>query len=558
MINLKFRSKVTFALSLIIILSVALGTWYYRSQQNSTESTDAVIETPKPQGKNIKALNYSQLKIKTAANIYQPKIQKKLHHQVQALEKKKNYSFNHMLILANPYLTDTTSLYLHFKTKQPVKISYRVKSGKKISTFKRTLYNPNGTYAKKHSYQLIGLIGGHKNQITITATTKAGTKTTKTFTYHAPQLVGKEANRLKVKNGSSTQKLTSGLYAFIGDKNLTQRATYLVDNDGYIRGEIPLIGYNSLRLVQRGNYLYFAVNNDQIVKMDRLGRIIKSYSTKKSGYEIHHDFAVDSSGNLISLATSLQAKKREKRVEDQIIKISGQTGKVTRLLDFKKLMPALYKKATSLETETSNKGYHDVIHANTIQLLNDNQILISSRETSTIMKISDLETKPKLDYLIADSSVWQGIDNYSNLLLKKETNFVSQAGQHSVTYTPTSQKGIYYLEMLNNNSAIMNSRPSFKWTNYPGTGKSSYYYKYLVNENTGSYKLVSKIAVPYSPFIGSVQAKNQHVIIDSGMTGTVFEYDANGKLIRSFTTTGKTKFLYRVYKYDFDHFYFHG
>ncbi|WP_010580742.1 aryl-sulfate sulfotransferase, partial [Liquorilactobacillus vini] len=124
-------------------------------------------------------------------------------------------------------------------------------------------------------------------------------------------------------------------------------------------------------------------------------------------------------------------------------------------------------KATSLETETSNKGYHDVIHANTIQLLNDNQILISSRETSTIMKISDLETKPKLDYLIADSSVWQGIDNYSNLLLKKETNFVSQAGQHSVTYTPTSQKGIYYLEMFNNNSAIMNSRPSFKWTNYP-------------------------------------------------------------------------------------------
>ncbi|KRM83361.1 hypothetical protein FD21_GL000254 [Liquorilactobacillus vini DSM 20605] len=108
-----------------------------------------------------------------------------------------------------------------------------------------------------------------------------------------------------------------------------------------------------------------------------------------------------------------------------------------------------------------------MIHANTIQLLNDNQILISSRETSTIMKISDLETKPKLDYLIADSSVWQGIDNYSNLLLKKETNFVSQAGQHSVTYTPTSQKGIYYLEMFNNNSAIMNSRPSFKWTNYP-------------------------------------------------------------------------------------------
>lgn len=568
MVDLKFSKKIiSIVSSIFVVILIATSAIWYRhnqSQQNkSTTKQEQILKTPKAQGKQIVALNYSKLKIKTAADIYQQKVQNNLHQQVKKLEKKKNYSFKNMLILANPYLTSTTSLYLHFKTKQPAKISYRVNSGKKIPVFKRTLYNPNGTYAKNHSYQLIGLISGQKNKITITATSKNGSKTTKTFTYKAPQLTGKEANHLKVNTGSSKQKLSSGLYAFLGDQNLKQRATYFVDNDGYVRAETPIINYNSLRLVQHNDQLYFAVNSNQIVKINRLGRMLKSYSTANQGYLIHHDFAVDNSGNIISLATSLKAKKQEKRVDDQVIKISNRTGKITRLIDFKELMPDLYKKAKSIETMSTNKGYHDVIHANTIQLLNHDQILISSRETSTIMKISDFETKPKLDYFISDDSVWKGISNYSNLVLKKENNFISQAGQHSVTYIPTSQSGVYYLEMFNNNSAIMHSRLSFKWKNYSGTGGYSVskkyhssYYKYLVNENTGSYQLVKKIKVPYSPFVGSVQSKDGNVIIDSGMNSKVLEYDQNGKLIKSFSTKGKVKFLYRVYKYDFENFYF--
>ena len=147
--------------------------------------------------------------------------------------------------------------------------------------------------------------------------------------------------------------------------------------------------------------------------------------------------------------------------------------------------------------------------------------------------------------------------------MNKVGNFTSQAGQHSVTYIPTETAGVYYLEMFNNNSAIMNSRTNFSWANYPNSGGAtasndyqSSYYKYLVNENTGSYQLVKKISLPYSPFISSVQTKDNNVVTDSGMTATFAEYDADGKLIQSFETTGSTKFIYRVYKYDFNNFYF--
>ena len=182
----------------------------------------------------------------------------------------------------------------------------------------------------------------------------------------------------------------------------------MVDNDGYIRAEIPTINYNSLRLIQTNNKLYLAVDDDQLVTLDRLGQVVQSYSLKDTNFKLHHDFVVDSQGNIIALATDTKLKASEKRVEDQIIKIDATSGQVSRLLDFKDLLGDLYKTATGIETLTNNKGYRDVIHANTIQLTKDDQVIISSRETSTIMKISNLTSQPKLDYFISAPALSRG------------------------------------------------------------------------------------------------------------------------------------------------------
>lgn len=559
--NLQLKRKLFLLVFGLAVVTLTTSLIFVK-QKASSNATSSETILPVANGQTVTTLDYSDLNIKSVSDIYQTATQTKIAQEIKQLEASKTYSFDKMLVLANPYLTNTTSLYLHFSTTKATKVSYTIKSNG-TSTFSQTLYNPNGTYAKNHTYQLIGLIAGQENTITITATDQNGQKETKTFTYTPNKLRGSDQNQLKVTKGTSKTKLSSGLYAVIGDKSLKTRNTYLVDNDGYIRAEIPTINYNSLRLIQTNNKLYLAVDDDQLVTLDRLGQVVQSYSLKDTNFKLHHDFAVDSQGNIIALATDTKLKASEKRVEDQIIKIDATSGQVSRLLDFKDLLGDLYKTATGIETLTNNKGYRDVIHANTIQLTKDDQVIISSRETSTIMKISNLTSQPKLDYFISDSSVWQGVGTYSNLLLNKVGNFTSQAGQHSVTYIPTETAGGYYLEMFNNNSAIMNSRTNFSWANYPNSGGAtasndyqSSYYKYLVNENTGSYQLVKKISLPYSPFISSVQTKDNNVVTDSGMTATFAEYDADGKLIQSFETTGSTKFIYRVYKYDFNNFYF--
>ena len=559
--NLQLKRKLFLLVFGLAVVTLTTSLIFVK-QKASSNATSSETILPVANGQTVTTLDYSDLNIKSVSDIYQTATQTKIAQKIKQLEASQTYSFDKMLVLANPYLTNTTGLYLHFSTTKATKISYTVKS-KGTSTFSQTLYNPNGTYAKNHTYQLIGLIAGQENTITITATDQNGQKETKTFTYTPNKLRGSKQNQLKVTKGTSKTKLSTGLYTVIGDKSLKTRNTYLVDNDGYIRAEIPTINYNSLCLIQTNNKLYLAVDDDQLVTLDRLGQVVQSYSLKDTNFKLHHDFAVDSQGNIIALATDTKLKASEKRVEDQIIKIDGTSGQVSRLLDFKDLLGDLYKTATGIETLTNNKGYRDVIHANTIQLTKDDQVIISSRETSTIMKISNLTSQPKLDYFISDSSVWQGVGTYSNLLLNKVGNFTSQAGQHSVTYIPTETAGVYYLEMFNNNSAIMNSRTNFSWANYPNSGGAtasndyqSSYYKYLVNENTGSYQLVKKISLPYSPFISSVQTKDNNVVTDSGMTATFAEYDADGKLIQSFETTGSTKFIYRVYKYDFNNFYF--
>lgn len=559
--NLQLKRKLFLLVFGLAVVTLTTSLIFVK-QKASSNATSSETILPVANGQTVTTLDYSDLNIKSVSDIYQTATQTKIAQKIKQLEASQTYSFDKMLVLANPYLTNTTGLYLHFSTTKATKISYTVKS-KGTSTFSQALYNPNGTYAKNHTYQLIGLIAGQENTITITATDQNGQKETKTFTYTPNKLRGSKQNQLKVTKGTSKTKLSTGLYTVIGDKSLKTRNTYLVDNDGYIRAEIPTINYNSLCLIQTNNKLYLAVDDDQLVTLDRLGQVVQSYSLKDTNFKLHHDFAVDSQGNIIALATDTKLKASEKRVEDQIIKIDGTSGKVSRLLDFKDLLGDLYKTATGIETLTNNKGYRDVIHANTIQLTKDDQVIISSRETSTIMKISNLTSQPKLDYFISDSSVWQGVGTYSNLLLNKVGNFTSQAGQHSVTYIPTETAGVYYLEMFNNNSAIMNSRTNFSWSNYPNSGGAtasndyqSSYYKYLVNENTGSYQLVKKISLPYSPFISSVQTKDNNVVTDSGMTATFAEYDADGKLIQSFETTGSTKFIYRVYKYDLNNFYF--
>lgn len=209
------------------------------------------------------------------------------------------------------------------------------------------------------------------------------------------------------------------------------------------------------------------------------------------------------------------------------------------------------------------------MHINTLQWLEDGSVILSSRETSTIIKINDLETNPSIDYLIGEESFWSDTE-YADYLLMPTSEFSNTGGQHSVTYMrdDSLEDGQYYLYLFNNNYGVSTTRSDYDWTQIEGIETKlategdteidsvSYFYQYLVDENEGTYSLVQSFEIPYSGIVSSVQRVDDYIITDSGMQGVLGIYDAQGNLLKQYKSMLNKKYIYRIDYYDFDGFYF--
>lgn len=419
----------------------------------------------------------------------------------------------------------------------------------------------NEEYATSHQYQIIGCIPNVDNLITLTATTQDGQQQQMQFHYTPPKLSTTSEMNYQLSKQESDESLSEGLFAVIGNQ-AGEKATYLVDNDGYIRAEMPIVNYNSMRLVFNDQQeMFMAVSDSKIVKLNALGQVKQVLDLANTDYLIHHDYILNDKNQLIALATSKTAKKQAGYVEDRIITIDLSTQEVTEIANFEELLPDLYQKATGIEEHSNNKGYLDPVHINSLQLTDNQQLLVSSRETSTILALKpDEQGIYQVEYMMGDEAIWQGVGECAQLLLEKEGSFTSQYGQHSITHETAEDlsAGQYYLSLFNNNSTIMDSRTDISLAEIADktAGKTSKYMKYLVDEKTNSYKLVESFDVPYSAYVSSVQNYQNHIIVDSGQQATFAEYTNSGKLIQRFTQKTDTKYLYRVYKYDFKNYYF--
>ena len=510
-------------------------------------------------GSTIHILNYSDLAIEKMADVYQLSTQEKIQEQLLQLIESQTATFTQPLIVSNPFLTNTTGLYLAFSTDEAVKISYRI-DAQGYPSFEKNL-KQNEEYATSHQYQIIGCIPNVDNLITLTATTQDGQQQQMQFHYTPPKLSTTSEMNYQLSKQESDESLSEGLFAVIG--NLAgEKATYLVDNDGYIRAEMPIVNYNSMRLVFNNQQeMFMAVSDSKIVKLNALGQVKQVLDLANTDYLIHHDYILNDKNQLIALATSKTAKKQAGYVEDRIITIDLSTQEVTEIANFEELLPDLYQKATGIEEHSNNKGYLDPVHINSLQLTDNQQLLVSSRETSTIIALKPDENGAyQVEYMMGDEAIWQGVGECGQLLLEKEGSFTSQYGQHSITYETAEDlsAGQYYLSFFNNNSTIMDSRIDISLAKIADktAGKTSKYMKYLVDEKTNSYKLVESFDVPYSAYVSSVQNYQNHIIVDSGQQATFAEYTSSGKMIQRFTQKTDTKYLYRVYKYDFKNYYF--
>ena len=506
-------------------------------------------------GKNIYSVSHPE-EVEIFDMVYQEVVQDKLDVLLED-----EYTFEKPLMIYNLYGTNTLGLNLYFTTNEDCEVRYTIHvDDKDIEDFSRTLSNgEDGNITTNHHYQLIGFIAGKENDVKLELLDKKGKiVATKEFTLDLSDVKVNGQQKLKVKDGDSKEELTNGLYSMLGNDSDSQDYLALYDNDGILRMETEIIGYRAHRILFKDGKMYYSISQTRIAEVNPLGQVTEIYRT--GHYDLHHDYTFDDDGNLVVLANNTKKDTEE----DCIIKIDLDTKAVTELIDFEDMFQSYVDTCTLDTTGARDEGEDglDWLHLNSLVWLDGGDVILSSRETSSILRVNNIEEDPELVYLLADKKIWEDTD-FSSYVYDKKGDFKIQAGQHSLNYEATDEDGVYYLTFFDNNYGKANSQPDFDYSklgienNNSFKGTESYYYVYKVDENKETFELVDSFDVPYSGIVSSVQPMdNGNVVIDSGTAGIFGEYDEDHKLIRQFTAKLNKYMVYRVFKYTFNDFWF--
>ena len=524
------------------------------SQLNDEDwlSENIKISKDKSLGKNIYAVS-GPSEVSAYDMIYQEVIQDKLDVLMED-----EYTFEKPLIVYNAYGTNILGVNLYFTVSEDATVSYNIHvDDKDINDFSRDLAN-NGD-ERNHSYQLIGFVPGEVNEVSLTLKDEDREEVaTKEFTVDLTDIEYNAQKKLKVKEGESKEELTDGLYTMLGNDSDGQDYLAIYDNDGILRMESEIVGYRAHRVLFKDNKMYYSISQTKIAEVNPLGQVSEIYHT--GHYDLHHDYQFDEDGNLVVLANNTKKDTEE----DCIIKIDLDTKAVTELIDFEDMFSSYVDTCTLDTTSARDEGEDglDWLHLNSLVWLDGGDVILSSRETSSILRVNNIEEDPELVYLLADERIWEDTE-FSKYVYEKEGDFKIHAGQHSLNYEETDEDGVYYLTFFDNNYGKANSQPKFDYSklgiendnSFKGT--ESYYYVYKVDENKETFELVDSFAVPYSGIVSSVQPMdNGNVVVDSGVAGIFGEYDEDHKLIKQFTAKLNKYMVYRVFKYTFNNFWF--
>lgn len=542
--------------------------------------------------KNVITREYGSLK-----EIYDIKKSAATEEMLTDIKKKGEYTTERPLWAYNPYGTNNNSLYLYFHSHGKCYCRYTISvEDKDIPDFTRTLNcGASGNISKEHEYQLIGLVPGRTNYI-ILKLYNSKDELSQTLYYKVSMPKSRTGAQLILpsQTGRSKVALQNGLYTVFQapvshKKTVTKIVTgkgrkkgktvrkkkkvvvtehrpaiLLYDNSGVLRGEIPVFRTGRNAEIIYDNLVYaYAVNG--IAQVNSLGQVVGCLDMPKT-YRQYGEFAYDGYGSIYLLADS----GRNAPKGGNVVKIELSTGEVTEALHMDEVIPAVFAKEGK---GRSGKSPKDWIGLDSIQVAGTNQLLLGSSRLSSIFKVSNVGSlMPKLDYIIADRDLWKGYKKLKKKVLSKslpegateppsETPVVnsildteqktpevfrSQFGQNALTVQRDSSlpEGQYYLEMLNNNSG----RGSAKGN------ENSYYYRYLVDENAGTYILADKERLEKNEDGGNVTPYGESYLYCISDKNTFLECDERGKLIRSYQTKQK---LYRIYKSDWKGFWFY-
>lgn len=502
---------------------------------------------------------------------YDEDVQDRLANTLLGLTQDKEYTLTAPLAVLNPFGTGSNGLYMYFQTDAPTRVTYTVHvEDEDIPDYTATVNNQGEDgYSKLQEFLLVGLVPGMENTVTLSAETKQQ-GTSYSFTIDMPEATSGYDVNLETEEGDSAQELSDGLFYAMGLGDY-YGYTFFFDNEGVLRYEMVLEGYHSDRFLwDDDGSLITCVGSQKIARLNRFGQVTQVFDLGQ--YELHHDINWGPEGTILALATDTESET----VEDQVLQIDLESGEVSHAVDFTQVFQSYYEITRPVQATDPfglwSEGEWDWLHLNSLQYdEGENSIIVSSRETSTIIKCS-LGEEPEILWMAGNPDFWEGTE-FSQYSLAQEGDFQFQYGQHDVELMPQeeisalgfapAEEGQLYLRVYDNNYYAMSSRDDFEVevpdevsisSTLEGDVNSHVYY-YLVDENAGTFTLMDSFDLPYSSLVSNAQWMGETYVVNNGVHQCFEEYDQEGTLIRQYkyqcTANG-----YRVMKDDFTGFWF--
>ena len=538
--------------------NVQVGEHQYTSEERAVSVYDASVESTISVSRIVPD-EYEE----DGFTYYDEDVQQRLGQQLMEMVGQ-GASMDAPLAVLDPFGTGSNGLLLSFQTERRSQIRYTVHTtSAELPDYTAVAQSSadGNSFSRNHCFLLIGLVPGETNEVTLEALGERGrVQQTVTFTIEMPEAVSGYANQLDTTDGDSTAALTDGLYYAMGLGDY-YGYTFFFDKDGVLRYEMVLEGFHSDRFLYTDGGLYTCVSSRKIALMSPLGQAVRVYDLGQ--YELHHDINWGPDGTILALVNDTE----QDTVMDVVISLDPATGEVSEVVDFSELMDGYYGEMTHPVPITGGSfwqaGEDDWLHLNSVQYMEkDDSILVSSRETSTIIKVSDIGGTPTLSAFIGDPAFWADTP-YADLCYAMDGDFVAQYGQHDVELVADDslEDGQYLLRMYDNNYWSLSTRDGYdpeladSVSTSLTSGDASYITFYLVDDNAKTFSLVEQHAVPYSAIVSNAQEIGGNFVVNSGVAHQFGEYDSDGNLIRAFDYDCMMN-GYRVMKGDFVGYWF--
>lgn len=578
--ELKKRKKLIIGILIaVVVLLVAvplivLGVSKAFTAQESVVRTDWDFETGDTIGENSQeGVTYAEAELgdglravqlipddieEEGFTYYDTAVQERLAGTLDSLKTTRTWTATTPLAVLNPFGTASNELYLYFQTDVATKVSYTIHvEDEDIPDYTAYAADASGQeYTRTHEFQIIGLVPGETNQVTMTISGSWGNaRQIVSFTVQMPETRSGYDTTLEVTDGVSDTAQSGGLFAMMRVNGYLGYG-FFYDNDGVLRYEMVLEGYGLDRMLFDGDEFITCVSSSKLARINGLGQVTRVYDLE--GYELHHDIGFGADGEVLALAEVVDGET----VEDRVLSIDLESGAVTELLDFTQVMQGYFdmtRPVTPTDDFFWQAGEWDWIHLNSLQYMpQDDSLIVSSRETSTIIKVANVHSDPAVDWLAGDSRFWADTP-YADLCLTQVGDFVPQYGQHCVELLSQEGDGVYTLVIYNNNYWSLNTRDDFELevadtvgTDLYGDGsETSQVYLYRIDENARTFELTDSFDVPYSSIVsdGVPCDNSDNWVVNSGVAMVFGEYDPEGVLIREYKYDC-TMQNYRTFKYD--------